>query len=89
MPEVNGQKNLDNPDPPHKVDISLDLKEFEAFQAIPNFGSHFYYEFSFEQLPKCQNFSKFKVSMENVRSLYKENFQVIDEDEDEEVIAIE
>lgn len=85
MTAVNEQKSLDYPEPPYKVDISRDLKEYAAFQEIPNFGSHFYYAFSFEQLPKWQNFSKFKVSKKKIQSLYNENFQLFGEDEEAEI----
>lgn len=50
--------------PPYKVDVSQDMKEFAAFQEIPNFGSHFYYAVSMDPLPEWQNFSKLKIPKE-------------------------
>lgn len=32
--------------PPYQVEVSGDLKEYCAYQPIPNFGCHFYYAFS-------------------------------------------
>lgn len=86
---INEQYFLNTPVPSYKVDISRDLKEYAAFQEIPNFGSHFYYAFSFEQLPKWQNFSKFKVEKKKVESLNTEDIEipVVDQEVDEEATS--
>ncbi|CAO1434447.1 unnamed protein product [Diamesa serratosioi] len=75
------QNSLELTIPQYKIDITRDLMEYVAFQEIPNFGSHFYYAFSLEQLPHWQNFSKFKVPSKLIPTLLTTNIPAQDDDE--------
>jgi hypothetical protein len=56
--------------PPYKIDMSQDMKEFAAYQEIPNFGAQFYFAISSDPIKEWDNFSKLKIPRELVPSLF-------------------
>ena len=78
------QNGLDLITPQYKIDISRDLMEYVAYQEIPNFGCHFYYAFSLQQLPNWQKFSKFKVPKKLISTLFTTNFPIPPQDDDDD-----
>lgn len=56
--------------PPYTIDVSNDLKEYVAFQEIPQFGCHVYYAYSPDSLGTWQNFNKLNIPKKFIPSLY-------------------